>query len=60
MMLSLVAAPRETAVSLEEAKEHLTVDHFEHDDLITSFIKTATARLDGPSGRLGRPLLSQM
>ncbi|MCQ0987542.1 head-tail connector protein [Jiella sp. LLJ827] len=46
-------------VSLAEAKRHLRVDHDDDDDMITAMIETATARLDGYSGVLGRAIVSQ-
>lgn len=53
------AAPTETPVTLAEAREHLRVDEFEEDGLISRLIDAATAHLDGWSGMLGRCLVTQ-
>jgi len=46
-------------VSLEQAKRHLNVEHSDDDDLITSYIASATRSLDGYRGLLGRALVTQ-
>ena len=52
MNLKQIVAPAALAVSLDEAKEHLRVDHDAENDLITALIQAATAWLDGWSGVL--------
>ena len=54
-----VTAPAVTPVTLAAAKQHLAVDHDEHDDRITLAIDAATAHLDGYAGILGRALVRQ-
>jgi hypothetical protein len=55
----LVTPPSGAIVTLAEAKLHLRVDYTDDDALIQSLVDAAVAHLDGYSGRLGRPLLSQ-
>lgn len=52
MNLKQIVAPAALAVSLDEAKDHLRVDHDAENDLITALIQAATAWLDGWSGVL--------
>lgn len=52
-----VTPPDEAAISLEDAKRHLRVDHSDDDDYIESLVEVATAHLSGPDGWLGRCLL---
>ncbi|WP_062225670.1 head-tail connector protein [Aureimonas frigidaquae] len=59
MSLSLVTAPRGLPVDLDEVKAHLRVTGFAEDELIERLMKTATQRLDGPYGKIGRCLLTQ-
>ncbi|MFG1454569.1 head-tail connector protein [Xanthobacter sp. V2C-8] len=54
-----VTAPALPPVSLTQAKAHLRVEHDEDDLYISELIDTATARLDGWSGILGRALVTQ-
>lgn len=54
-----VTAPTEAPVSPAQAKAHLRVDHDDDDLYISGLIDTATARLDGWSGILGRALVTQ-
>jgi uncharacterized phiE125 gp8 family phage protein len=54
-----VVAPLVEPISLEQARAHLRVDHYEEDALIASLIAAATAHLDGWSGILGRALVNQ-
>lgn len=59
MPLILVTPPATDPVSLAEAKEHIHVDHNDEDVRIAGLILTATRKLDGQSGLLGRCLISQ-
>lgn len=56
---TLIEPPATTPVSLDEAKQHLRVDHDDHDVLITSQIEAATQYLDGFVGILRRGLVTQ-
>lgn len=58
-MLTLVEAPDVLPVTLEEMKGHIRVTTDAEDDLIESFIRTATQKFDGPDGLLGRALITQ-
>jgi uncharacterized phiE125 gp8 family phage protein len=55
-MRVVVVEPPAAAVSLEEAKRHLRVDHPDDDALITSLIAAAQGHVDGPGGWLGRAI----
>lgn len=55
-----VTAPELTPVTLAAARQHLAVDHDEHDGRIQLAIDAATAHLDGYSGILGRALVRQV
>lgn len=46
-------------VSVAEAKQHLRVQHNEDDQLIGAMIAAAVSHLDGPTGILGRCLVTQ-
>jgi len=59
MRISLITPPAVTAVSLDEAKEHLRVSQNSHDALITDLLAAAIGRLDGRRGVLGRALITQ-
>lgn len=59
MILSLVAAPAETPVSLTEAKAHVRVDGTDEDALLTMYLDAAVAHLDGAEGVLGRCMVTQ-
>lgn len=54
-----VITPPEAIVSLEEAKQHLRVEHDSDDAYIEGLIAVATSAIDGPSGWLGRALGEQ-
>lgn len=58
MRLIRVEGPTESAVSLEAAKQHLSVDHSDHDDLIQAMLEAAIDEVDGVTG-VGRALVSQ-
>ena len=51
-----VVTPPAPVVTLEEAKQHLIVDHDDDNSYIQVLTDAATAWLDGPSGWLGRAL----
>lgn len=52
-------APTALPVTLDEAKAQPNVDFDDDNDLITRFIKTATAHLDGKSGQLFKCICPQ-
>lgn len=54
-----VITPPEPIVSLDEAKQHLRVEHDSDDAYIDGLIAVATSAIDGPSGWLGRALGEQ-
>lgn len=56
---TLKTPPAATPVTLVEAKEHADVDFSEDDFMLQSYVKAATAHLDGYSGILGRCLVQQ-
>lgn len=58
-MLILIEPPAAEPVTLTEVKQHIHVDHSTEDARITDFIRTATQRLDGRDGLLGRCLVTQ-
>jgi uncharacterized phiE125 gp8 family phage protein len=55
----LITAPTETPISMDDAWSYLRVSPGDEDALIEMFIATATARLDGKAGILGRALVTQ-
>ena len=59
MSLKLITAPASSPVDLTTAKAHLRVIHSAEDTLIQHMIDTAAAALDGPTGLLGRCVVSQ-
>lgn len=59
MRLTLMRAPSTDVITLEEAKLHMRVDTDDDDMLISGLIRTATAKIDGRNGSLGRCLLVQ-
>ncbi|MBX3543585.1 head-tail connector protein [Chelatococcus sp.] len=58
-MFVVVVTPPAPVVTLAEAKAHLRVDFNDDDDLIGSFVETATQWIDGPQGWLRRCLGEQ-
>jgi len=50
-MLTQLSAPESYPVSLADVKEHLKVEHSDEDDLITSYIATATSICEVRTGR---------
>lgn len=58
-MLTLITAPASDPVSISEMKAHLRIDHSDEDATLAGYLRTATGRLDGQSGLLGRALVSQ-
>lgn len=59
MALKLVTPPVGTPVSLEELKSILGIEGTSRDAALTMLLRSATARLDGKDGILGRALLPQ-
>ncbi|MFA5119828.1 head-tail connector protein [Zavarzinia sp.] len=59
MALLRLTAPAADLLTVEDAKAQLRVEVDDEDALIGSYIKAATARLDGPAGLLGRALVTQ-
>ena len=59
MGLTLVTAPANQPVTLDEAKAHLRVDFTDDDDMIEALIEAASGWVDGPNGFLGRALIDQ-
>lgn len=59
MTLTLITAPAQQPVTLAEAKAHLHFDSAIEDTRISDLIETATQRLDGRDGKLGRCLITQ-
>jgi uncharacterized phiE125 gp8 family phage protein len=55
----VITPPAVLPVSLDEAKDHLRVDHGDDDNYITRIVKLAAAGLDGPDSWLGRALIKQ-
>jgi len=62
MRLTLTTAAAELPVSLSEAKKHCRVEEEDTEDdlLIEGLIGAATGFLDGPSGILGRAIITQV
>jgi len=60
-MLTLVrtTAPTVAPITLSEAKAQTRVDHDDEDVLLQHYIDAATSFLDGPTGILGRCLVTQ-
>lgn len=56
---TLIIAPTDDVVTLDETKAHLYVDFSDDDDLIQSMIDAAVAHLDGFTGILGRAIAEQ-
>lgn len=59
MALRLISPPTSLAVSLDEAKAHLRVDHNDDNALLLFYIGQAIAHVDGKDGMLGRALVDQ-
>lgn len=59
MTPTLVTPPASLPVTLAEAKEHLRVDHDNHNSMISDLIAEAVAWLDGYGGILGRAIMQQ-
>ncbi len=58
-MIVTVVTPPDPLVTLEEAKQHLRVDHSDDDAMINAYIAAASAHLDGPRGWLDRSIGTQ-
>jgi uncharacterized phiE125 gp8 family phage protein len=60
MRYFVITPPAEPAVSLEEMKAHLRVDHTDDDDRITELVAAAQAGFeDSEMGTAGRPIAAQ-
>jgi uncharacterized phiE125 gp8 family phage protein len=59
MPLIRITPPATLPVSVEELKSHSNIDNALHDARIADFLRTATAKLDGRDGLLGRALITQ-
>lgn len=59
MALTLIDPPAVTPLTLAEVKKHLRVSSTDNDDLITIYLKAATAYIDGEWGFLGRAIVTQ-
>lgn len=59
MRLTLITPPAVDPVTLDEVKDHLRITQDFEDALLTDFIRTATQKLDGRYGLLGRCLINQ-
>lgn len=57
--MSLVTPPPAEAVTLDEQKAHMRVDHADDDALIEALISAARQHVDGADGWLGRALVQQ-
>lgn len=57
--MTLQTAPEVEPVTLAEAKAHCRVDYSDDDTLLTTLITAVRKHLDGPSGILGKALVSQ-
>ncbi len=57
--LTRILAPDERPVSLQDAKEHVRIDHQDDDDLIGGYLDAAIAMFDGPHGLLQMALKPQ-
>lgn len=58
-MTPIVITPPAAVVTLDEACQHLRVEHTDDNAYITALIATATGWIDGPQGWLGRSLGEQ-
>lgn len=58
-MLELITPPEADPVSVAEIKAHLRIEHDDEDALLATYVRSATAMLDGPAGMLGRCLMAQ-
>lgn len=59
MIPFLVTGPVDPVVELSDLKQHLHVDHDEHDDLIINLQAAAVAHLDGWNGVIARCIMPQ-
>ncbi|NJL07380.1 MAG: hypothetical protein HC900_03295 [Methylacidiphilales bacterium] len=59
MRLIRITPPPTSPVSLQDAKDHLRIEHSDDDTLIDHYLQAAVQRLDGRDGFLGRALITQ-
>lgn len=59
MRLTRTSAPVGAPITVDEAAEFCRVNHAEENDLIGALVETAVDLLDGPTGILGRAIISQ-
>lgn len=59
MSFSLVTAPADDLFTVAEFKVHASVNRTDRDAMIAANIAAATGWIDGPSGAIGRALLTQ-
>jgi len=59
MTTIVITPPAELPVSLDYAKRQLRISDTDDDELISDLIAAATGAIDGPSGWLGRALITQ-
>lgn len=59
MQLTRTVAPVAMPISVAEAKRHCRITHTDDDDYLTGLVTAAIAFVDGPTGILGRCLLTQ-
>lgn len=59
MILTQTTPAAELPVTLEEVKDHLTIDYADDDDIITSMLGAAVSHLDGNRGILHRCIVNQ-
>lgn len=57
--LILMEGPAAAPVTLEDFRDHVRVEHRDEDMLIQSYLDSAASLMDGPSGILGRCMVSQ-
>ena len=60
MALKRKTAPATQPITRDEAKAHCRIDHTDDDVLVDAYIASATSYLDGPTGILGRCIVSQV
>lgn len=59
MQLTRTVAPSALPVTIQDVRKQAEYDSDHRDDLITSYIEAAVDLLDGPTGTLGRAIITQ-